>query len=74
MVFTMKIAIGAGPICPECNADGFDDWWHDPSTRAGVGIVSIQAELSCDCGEKFAVTKYTDGETHSMIATEGDNG
>lgn len=65
---TLEIRIGGwGPICPKCDCDTFDDWWHDSSCRDGGGVVvSIYATLTChECGERFDVTKYVDGETHT---------
>lgn len=73
----MKIAIGNGPVCPECGCDGFDDWWHDKSCRSGGSlVVDIYADLTCHgCGAKFEVTRYHGGETHSTISeTEPERG
>ena len=57
-----------GPECPRCHCDGFDDWWHDKTCKAGVLLVAITARLKCHgCGIFFAVTHYTNGETHSSI-------
>jgi hypothetical protein len=65
-----KIAIGRGPTCPNCGWDGFDDWWLDKSCRSGHGpVVDIYANLECECGSKFEVTRYHDGETHSVSNT-----
>lgn len=64
----MKIAIAKGPECPNCGWDGFDDWWHDKSCRSDGGpVVDLYANLECACGAKFEVTRYRDGETHSMV-------
>jgi hypothetical protein len=70
---TLLLEIWDGPRCPSCRNDGFDDWWHDKSCRSGGGIVvDIYAELECECGAKFEVTKYVGGETHSsMSSTQG---
>jgi hypothetical protein len=62
----LRIAIALGPECPHCGCDGFDDWWHARTVKSGCGIVSLRGSLRCHaCGKFFAVTHYTDGETHS---------
>jgi hypothetical protein len=64
----LQITIAHGPQCPACGCDGFDDWWHDQSCRSGGAVVEIYANLKCHgCGEDFEVTRYHDGETHSVI-------
>jgi hypothetical protein len=66
MASELKIAIAHGPECPNCGEDGFDDWWHDKTTKTGHRPVSLEARLRCHgCGRFFHVTQYGDGETHS---------
>ena len=60
------IWIAEGPTCPRCKTDGFDDWWHDPTTR--YTGVAIQARLKCHgCGKFFSVTQYPDNVCHSTV-------
>jgi hypothetical protein len=62
----LRIAIATGPECPKCHEDGFDDWWHDPSTKAVGG--TLMARLKCHgCGRFFSASRYSDGETHSTM-------
>lgn len=68
MAREFAIAISGGPKCPACGCQGFDDWWHDPTCRGGIGIVRIHATLKCHgCGKFFAITQYDDGEVHSTM-------
>jgi len=55
-----------GPKCPNCGTDGFDDWWHDPTTKSFGGV--LKARLKCHgCGKFFSTTRYSDGVTHSVM-------
>lgn len=68
----LQISIARGPQCPACGCDGFDDWWHDKSCRAAGGpVVDLYADLKChECGSGFEVTRYHDGETHSVMRSK----
>lgn len=62
----LEIAIAAGPECPRCHCDTFDDWRHDPSFRS-FGLC-LMGRIKChSCGIYFKVTQYPDGECHSTI-------
>ena len=66
MAHDAKIAIKAEPTCPCCGTDGFDDWWHDPSTHYEGH--AIKARLKCHgCGKFFSTTQYPDGVNHSSV-------
>lgn len=59
-----KIAISDSPKCPHCGCDGFDDWWHDKTTRY-VGDI-LTARVKCHgCGKFFSTKQYPDGVNHS---------
>lgn len=61
-----KLTIAKGPSCPCCGETGFDDWWHDPTTR--YDGLAIRARLKChSCGKFFAVTQYPDAVCHSTV-------
>jgi len=63
----MKLAIAQGPKCPHCGGEGFDDWWHDATTRYD-GFV-IRARLKChSCGNFFRTRQYPDAVCHSEAA------
>lgn len=62
----LEIAIAAGPKCPRCQCDTFDDWWHDPRFQSFGGC--LIGRIKChSCGIFFKVTQYPDGECHSTI-------
>lgn len=68
MATELAIAIQAGPECPACGEDGFDDWHLDRGIKTGSYGVSLCGSLKCHgCGKFFSVTHYADGETHSTM-------
>lgn len=71
----LAIAIARGPECPACGEDRFDDWHRDPRLKGGDGIVvRLRGALRCHgCGKNFAITQYTDGETHSTMRRRARN-
>jgi hypothetical protein len=62
-----------GPECPNCGAWEFDDWWHDRGIRSPGGpVVALSGALRCHgCGRFFSITRYHDGETHSVMTRRG---
>lgn len=56
-----KVRVCHGVECPNCGCDGFDDWWHNPTTKQDGMLVT--ARLRCHgCGRFFKVSRYPDGE------------
>jgi len=67
-----EVRVRPGPVCPSCDLDTFDDWWHDPSFKRGVGLVDIQGRIKCHgCGKFFSVERHHDGVCVSRIGKPG---
>jgi len=70
-----KVIVSIGPVCPNCCLDTFDDWWHDPTMKRGVGMIEFEGRLRCHgCGRFFSVAADLNGHVRSAakVSVQGE--